>query len=90
MDCEPDTFDTSLNYESLLSDIEEALANLSEREADILQKSFGIGCHPYSLDEIGCKYDITRERTRQLREKAIRKLRGKFGRNLMRYLNDYF
>lgn len=90
VDCEPDFFDTSLNFESLLSDIDECLANLSEREADIIRKSFGIGCHPYSLDEIGLKYDITRERARQIREKAIRKLRGKFGRPLKQYLNDYF
>lgn len=90
IDSEPDTFDTSLNYESLLSDIDEALANLSKREADIIRKSFGIGCHPYSLDEIGLMYDISKERTRQIREKAIRRLKGKLGRPLKPYLNDYY
>lgn len=66
------------------------LANLSKREADIIRKSFGIGCHPYSLDEIGLMYDISKERTRQIREKAIRKLKGKLGRPLKPYLNDYY
>lgn len=90
IDSEPDTFDASLNYESLLSDIDEALSNLDKREADIIRKSFGIGCHPYSLEELGFRYDITRERARQIREKAIRRLKGKFGRPLKQYLNDYF
>lgn len=66
------------------------LANLSKREADIIRKSFGIGCHPYSLDEISLMYDISKERTRQIREKAIRKLKGKLGRPLKSYLNDYY
>lgn len=89
IDSEPDTFDTSLNYESLVSDIEEVLDNLSKREADIIRKSFGIGCHQYSLDEIGLMYDISRERTRQIREKAIRRLKGKLAQFLMPYLDGY-
>ena len=61
IDSEPDTFDTSNNYGSLICDTEEVLANLKEREADIIRKFFGIGCRPYTLDEIGLKYDITKE-----------------------------
>lgn len=90
MDCEPDIFDTSLNYESLLSDIDGILANLSEREANILRKSFGIGCQPYSLDEIGLMYDLTGERIRQIRNEAIEKLKVKSGKFLLQYLIDYF
>ncbi|MDE6536772.1 MAG: sigma-70 family RNA polymerase sigma factor [Muribaculaceae bacterium] len=88
IDSEPETFDTSFNSESLLSDINTALSKLSVREADIIRKSFGIGCHPYTLDEIGLNYNITRERARQIREKAIRRLRGRNACPLKKYLND--
>ncbi|MDE6231034.1 MAG: sigma-70 family RNA polymerase sigma factor [Muribaculaceae bacterium] len=87
---EPDSFDASLNYESLLSDIDQVLSKLTIREADIIRKSLGIGCHPYSLEELGDSYDITRERARQIREKAIRRLRGIASLPLKQYLTDNF
>lgn len=62
IDSDPETIDTSLHYESLLSDLDCALSHLSIREADIIRKSFGLGCHPYSLDEIGYIYMILPER----------------------------
>lgn len=90
IDSEPDTFDTSNNYGSLICDTEEVLSNLKEREADIIRKFFGIGCRPYTLDEIGLKYDITKERARQIREKAIKRLKGEIGKPLRQYITDCF
>lgn len=86
IDSEPDSFDTSLNYESLCYDIEESLSNLYKREAEILRMNFGIGCEALSLDEIGLKFDLSRERTRQIREKAIRKLKYRCKENLRQYI----
>lgn len=50
-------------------------ACLDEREARIVAESFGIGCEQRSLEEIGAGINLSRERVRQLREKAIKKLR---------------
>ena len=49
---------------------------LAERERDILKMFFGIGCQEMTLEEIGDKFGLTRERVRQIKEKAIRKLRN--------------
>ncbi|CUT03551.1 sigma-70 family RNA polymerase sigma factor, partial [Candidatus Kryptobacter tengchongensis] len=68
--------DHGLMYESLKKDIEEALNTLDPREREVVKLYFGIGYdHPLTLEEIGEKFKLTRERVRQIKEKAIRKLR---------------
>lgn len=67
--------DNALIRESLATEIERIFATLSDREAEILKDSFGIGRQELTLEEIGIKFGLTRERVRQIREKAIRKLR---------------
>ena len=68
--------DRSLMLESLQVEISRALTTLSDREADVVQLYFGLGEHtPMTLEEIGEKFDLTRERVRQIKEKAIRKLK---------------
>ena len=66
--------DRSLMMESLAKEIERALATLTERESDIIRMFFGIGCQEMTLEEIGEKFGLTRERVRQIKEKAIRRL----------------
>ncbi len=68
--------DDKLMKESLRIEIERALATLTERERDIIKLSFGIGTEPISLEEVGERYGLTRERVRQIREKALKKLRN--------------
>ncbi len=68
--------DESLMKESLKIEIERALNTLTPRERDIIRMSFGIGTEQLSLEEIGDKYGLTRERVRQIREKALKKLRN--------------
>jgi len=71
----PET-DNDLVRESLRMEIERSLKSLSERERDVIMLYYGIGAkHEHTLDEIGDKFDLTRERVRQLKEKAIRRLR---------------
>jgi RNA polymerase primary sigma factor len=68
--------DTSLMNESLQKEIERSLSTLTERERDVVKLFFGIGQnHGYTLEEIGAKFDLTRERVRQIKEKAVRRLR---------------
>jgi len=67
--------DHSLINESLSKEIDRALATLTEREQDIIKLFFGIGCSEMTLEEIGEKFGLTRERVRQIKEKAIRRLR---------------
>jgi len=68
--------DRVLINESLSKEIERVLANtLSDREKDIVKKFFGIGVTEMTLEEIGDEFGLTRERVRQIKEKAIRKLR---------------
>jgi len=68
--------DQPLINESLSREIERSLSTLTEKERDIINLYFGIG-HPHglTLDEIGAKFDLTRERVRQIKEKAIRRLK---------------
>ncbi len=69
--------DQVLMYESLRQEITKALATLEEREAQILRMHFGIDQrYPMTLDEIAEKLALTRERVRQIKEKALRKLRS--------------
>ncbi len=67
--------DRSLLNESLTREIDRALATLTERESDIIKLFFGIGVQEMTLEEIGEKFGLTRERVRQIKEKAIRRLR---------------
>ena len=68
--------DDTLNKESLSREVERALKQLHEREREILKMFFGIGYQEMTLEEIGAKFDLTRERVRQIKEKAIRRLKG--------------
>lgn len=68
--------DSTLMNESLQKEIERSLSTLTERERDVVKLFFGIGMnHGLTLEEIGAKFDLTRERVRQIKEKAIRRLR---------------
>ena len=68
--------DKDLLHESLRTDIERALETLTPREADVIKLYFGLGNHhPMTLEEIGETFDLTRERVRQIKEKAIRRLK---------------
>lgn len=67
--------DRTLVNESLSREIDRALSTLSEREKEIIQMFFGIGTQEMTLEEIGDKFGLTRERVRQIKEKAIRRLR---------------
>lgn len=68
--------DQNLLHESLKSEIERALETLTPREADVIRLYFGLNAqHPMSLEEIGETFDLTRERVRQIKEKAIRRLK---------------
>ena len=66
--------DKGLINESLSTEIDRALSTLTPREADILRAFFGIGQPEKTLEEIGIKLNLTRERVRQIKEKAIRRL----------------
>ncbi|MCC7303537.1 MAG: sigma-70 family RNA polymerase sigma factor [Bacteroidia bacterium] len=71
----PSPENTLLN-ESLRREIERALNTLTQREADVVRLYFGLnGEHALSLEEIGEKFDLTRERVRQIKEKAVRRLK---------------
>ena len=78
--------DASLNQESLAKEVNRALDQLNPRERDILKMFFGIGCQEMTLEEIGAKFDLTRERVRQIKEKAIRRLKGQKSKLLKAYL----
>lgn len=67
--------DKNLINESLAYEIERALSSLSPREATVLKLYFGLGMkHPFTLEEIGEKLSLTRERVRQIKEKAIKRI----------------
>lgn len=78
--------DSSLTQESLSKEVNRALEHLNPRERDILKMFFGIGCQEMTLEEIGAKFDLTRERVRQIKEKAIRRLKGQKSKLLKSYL----
>ena len=67
--------DRGLINESLATEVDRALDTLTDREKDIIKYFFGIGCQEMTLEEIGEKFGLTRERVRQIKEKAIRRLR---------------
>ena len=77
--------DTSLINSSLKIEIERALISLDEREADILRYNYGLNeQNPLSIDEIGLIMGLTSERVRQLKMKALRKLRNKYKNRMLR------
>ncbi len=80
--------DAILITESLKQEIERALSTLTEREAEVIKLYFGLNKeHSLTLEEIGEKFNLTRERVRQIKEKAIRRLRhASRSKNLRAYL----
>jgi RNA polymerase primary sigma factor len=80
--------DQKLMEDSLRSEIERALSTLTEREGEVIRLYFGLGKeHSLTLEEIGEKFNLTRERVRQIKEKAIRRLRhASRSKNLRAYL----
>ncbi|MBP9159296.1 MAG: RNA polymerase sigma factor RpoD/SigA [Flavobacteriales bacterium] len=86
---QPDPMQELMN-DSLRQEVERSLDGLTGREGDVIRLYFGLGGHqPHTLEEIGRKFDLTRERVRQIKEKAIRRLKhaGR-GRGLRTYLDD--
>lgn len=80
--------DSKLTQESLSKEVDRSLHQLQDREREILQMFFGIGCQEMTLEEIGDKFDLTRERVRQIKEKAIRRLKGQKSKLLKSYLGE--
>jgi RNA polymerase primary sigma factor len=79
--------DKDLMLDSLRSEIERSLNGLTPREADVVRLYYGLsGGHSHSLEEIGEKFDLTRERVRQIKEKAVRRLKHT---SRSRILKDY-
>jgi RNA polymerase primary sigma factor len=79
--------DSAINYrESLRKEIERSLNTLTERQCDVIKLYFGIGVeHPMSLEDIGEKFGLTRERVRQIKDKAINKLRSASRSKLLKH-----
>ena len=78
--------DSTVNQESLVQEVNRVLEQLPQRERDIVKLFFGIGGQEMTLEEIGAKFDLTRERVRQIKEKAIRRLKGQKSKLLKAYL----
>lgn len=77
--------DNLLMNESLQKEIDRSLSTLTEREREVVKLFFGIGMqHGLTLEEIGAQFDLTRERVRQIKEKAIRRLRHKSRSKLLK------
>jgi RNA polymerase primary sigma factor len=76
--------DKTLINESLTNEVERALSTLTEREREIIRHFFGIGVQDMTLEEIGNKFGLTRERVRQIKEKAIRRLRHRSRSKLLK------
>jgi RNA polymerase sigma factor (sigma-70 family) len=71
----PDDPDEAVLKHETVSVVEKQLESITPREALVLRMHFGIGCEEHTLDEIGEKFDVTRERIRQIEAKALRKLK---------------
>ncbi len=82
--------DSRLMEESLKEEIQEGLSILAPREIEVLSAYYGLNKNkPLTLEEIGEMYDLTRERVRQIKERAIRRLRKSYNRNSLKmYLGD--
>ena len=81
--------DDELMVDSLRTEIERSLATLTPREGDVIRLYFGLnGQHPLTLEEIGEKFDLTRERVRQIESKAVRKLQQPYrAKSLVSFLD---
>ncbi|WP_405564483.1 RNA polymerase sigma factor RpoD/SigA [Polaribacter sp. Asnod6-C07] len=78
--------DKKLMKESLNTDIERALNILTQKEAKVIKMFFGLGNYkPTSLSEIGETFDLTRERVRQVKQRAIKRLKNKYKTEVLRY-----
>ena len=82
--------DRKIVAETQSAEIKRSLSILSERERRVIGYYFGLdtNTHPYTLEEIGCMMDMTRERVRQIKDKALKKLRMRSKKSLLRVLND--
>lgn len=81
--------DRSLVIESLRAEIKVALLSLNDRERNVIEAFFGIGQPEMTLEEIGTKFGLTRERVRQIKEKAIRRLRNSTKNKMLKtYLGE--
>ncbi len=78
--------DNALMAESLSKEIERALSTLTDREREIIQMFFGIGTREATLEEIADKFGLTRERVRQIKERAIRRLRQGGYKSIREYI----
>ena len=78
--------DALLNHESLALELKRALQNLPDRERDIVESCYGIGREELSLEEIGLRFGLTRERVRQIKENALRHMKNINGGNLRAFL----
>ena len=67
--------DKEMDNESLSTELARIMATLPDRESEVLRLFYGIGCHAMTLDEISTYVGLTRERVRQIREKAIHRLK---------------
>ena len=76
--------DYQLDRESLHKEIERVILTLTEREQKVMRAFYGIGEPELTLDEIGTKYNLTRERVRQIKEKAIRRIRHNTNNQLLK------
>ena len=76
--------DKELLMESLREELRKVLDTLKERERLVIKHYYGIDTQEKTLEEIGSKYGLTRERVRQIREKAIRKLRNSSNSNILK------
>ena len=78
--------DNELMKQSLTTEIDRALGTLSQKEAKVIKMFYGIGRKsPCSLAEIGEQFDLTRERVRQVKQRAIRRLQSKSKTEFLRY-----
>ena len=77
------TTDNNMERESLSKDLEAALSTLSEREQQVLKMLFGIGCKEMTAEEVANSLSLTRERVRQIKERALRRLRDDANINIL-------
>ena len=82
----PTSTDAEIEQEDLRKEIMQALSTLSIRDQGILRRAFGIGCPEMTLEEISEHYHLTREHVRQIKERAIRKLRTTKSKHLKAFI----
>ncbi len=71
--------------QSLHTEIDRSLNTLTDRQQEVIRYFFGIGVdHPMSLEDIGARFNLTRERVRQIKDKAINKLKSNAGSHMLK------